>query len=49
MFNEDSVSERRDERVVRSSGREEFDDDGGSGTFEGETAGSDASSSFDLL
>ena len=25
---------------MRSSGREEFDDEGGSGTFEGEAAGS---------
>jgi len=43
MLNEDSVSERRDERVVRSSGRDESDDDdddGGSGIFEGEAAGS---------
>lgn len=49
MFNDDSVSERREESASRRSGREEVDDDEGRGTFDGDAAGSEGSLTLDLL
>jgi hypothetical protein len=45
-FNEDSVSERRDERVESMSAREVEFDGGGRGTLEGEGAGSGGGLAF---
>ena len=49
MFNDDSVSERREESASRLSGREEVEEDEGRGTFDGDAAGSEGGLRLELL
>jgi hypothetical protein len=48
-FNEDSVSERREERFARRSESEDFEEEVGRGTFDGEAVDSDGRLPFCLF